>query len=173
MQFPKATLTQYEHNFVFTNPDQGGSKWISASTRGSCSHHGFRGEGLYMILVPSSPQISYLTTITTIHGWTKTQKIPRLAPQISWAEACGWCDTTREAQTSYSQVLTTSVLSYGRHFAPSKPSCLGICFVGVELVWSQLCYVGRGLQIIFEKIQCFCVCKHENIIPQISLCCFS
>lgn len=173
MQFPKATLTQYEHNFVFTNPDQGGSKWISASTRGSCSHHGFRGEGLYMILVPSSPQISYLTTITTIHGRTKTQKIPRLAPQISWAEACGWCDTTREAQTSYSQVLTTSVLSYGRHFAPSKPSCLGICFVGVELVWSQLCYVGRGLQIIFEKIQCFCVCKHENIIPQISLCCFS
>lgn len=92
---PKATQTQHQHNSLFTNPDQGGSKWISASTQGSCSHHRFRGEGLYMILVPSSPQISYLITITTIHGWTKTQKIPWSAPQISQAEACGWFDTAK------------------------------------------------------------------------------
>lgn len=136
MQFPKATPSQSMNAVVSVNVDQGGSKWISASTRGSCSHCGFRGEGalhdphvLRVARVPSSPQISYLTTITTVHGWTKTQKSPRSAPQISRADACGWCDTATEAQTSYSQALSTSVLSYSRHFTPSKPSCLGIDFV--------------------------------------------
>lgn len=176
VQSPIATPTQYEDNSVFTKPDQGGSKWISASTRGSCWHHRFRGEGLYMILVPSSPQIFYLTTITTTHSWTKTQKIPRSALQISWAEARGWCDAAGEAQTSYSGVLSTSVLSYGRHFTPSKPSCLGICFVSAELALSQLCYVGKGLKIIFEKIWALlCVRAWEKsfLSPQISLCCLS
>lgn len=141
MQFPKATPLHNMNTVVFMNPDPGGSKRISASTRGSCSHHGFRGEGalhdphvLRVDCVPSSPQISYLITITTIRGRTKTQRNPRSVPQISRADACGWCDTAREAQTSYSGALSTSVPSYGRHFAPSKPSCLGICFVGVELV---------------------------------------
>lgn len=176
---------------VLMNPDQGGSKWISASTRGSCSHHGFRGEGalhdphvLRVACVPSSPQISYLITITRIHSRTKTHtKNPLSVPQISWADACGWCDTATEAQTSYSQTLSTSVPSYRRHFTPSKPSCLGICFVGVELVLSRLFYVNRGLTNIFEKIQCFCVWAWDRtclvmpwiwlFAPQISLCCFS
>lgn len=170
MQFLKVTPLHNMNTVVFMNPDQGGSKWISASTRDSCSHHGFIGEGalhephvLRVARVPSSPQISYLITITTIHGWTKNTKNPRSALQISWTDACGWCDTARETQTSYSQAFSTSVLSYGRHFTPSKPSCWGICFVGVEVVWSRLCYVGRGLEIIFEKIQCFCVCELGDV----------
>lgn len=90
----------------------------------------------------------------------QTQKNPRSALQISWADACGWCDTAREAQTSYSPALSTSVPSYGRHFTPSKPSCLGICLVGMEQVWSRLCYVGRGLKIIFEDSVLLCVWEH-------------
>lgn len=129
------SLTEYERGRL----RECGSRWIKVNlcinTRQlfTC---GFRGEGalhdphvLRVARVPSSPQISYLTTITTVHGWTKTQKSPRSAPQISRADACGWCDTATEAQTSYSQALSTSVLSYSRHFTPSKPSCLGIDFV--------------------------------------------
>lgn len=40
----------------------------------------------------------------------------RSVPQISRADASGWCGTAREAQTSYTQAFCTSVLSYGRHF---------------------------------------------------------
>lgn len=140
MNILKATLRQYEHRFVFTNPDQGGSKSIRASTRHSCSHLRLSGEVLYMILEPSSPQISYLVT-------TSPTSRPLRSPE---PVACAWWDTVREAKTSYSLVLSTSVLSYSRHFTPSKTSCLGIYFVDLELVWLQLCYVGWSLKILCE-----------------------
>lgn len=102
MYFPKVTLLYYIKISVCLSPDQGGSKQIFTSTQGRCSLHWFRGEAalhdpqvLRVACVPSSPQISYLTTITTIHSRTKnTQKNAQPVPQISRAEASGWCDTT-------------------------------------------------------------------------------
>lgn len=145
VQYPKATSLHDINTFVCLNPYQGGSKWISASTRGSCSHHWIRGEGalhdphvLRVASVPSSPQISYLTTITTIHGWTKTQKNPRSVSQISWADASGWSDTAAEAQTSYSQTLSTSAPSYGRHFVKTQLFRDLLCWCRAGLIMALL-----------------------------------
>lgn len=162
MHFPKETLLYDIKTAVCVNPDQGGSKEISTSTHSSCSLHWFRGEAalhdphvLRVARVPSSPQIFYLTTIIKIHSRTKNmQKNARPVPQISWAEASGWCDAPKGAQTSYSQALSTSVFSYRGHFILSNPSCFGIYFVGGGAVWSRLYYVGKSLEIIFERILC-------------------
>lgn len=151
------------------NPDQGGSKWKSVSTLGSCSHHRFRGEGalhdphvLRVARVPSSPQISYLITITTIHSRTRTQKEnPRSVPQISWADASGWCDAAGEPRTSYSQAPSTSVLCYGRHFTLSKARCYitGIFALLVESRFDHGCVTWeKALNHIWEDSVPLCVC---------------
>lgn len=141
LQFPKATLQHDENTFDIMNLNPGGSKGISASTQGSCSHCGFRGEGalhdphvLRVACLPSSPQISYLRTITTIHSQTKTQGKSLVGPSdlLSgglWVVRCcqGGLDLIESGPL-------TSVLSYSGHFTPSESSCFGIFFVGVEMV---------------------------------------
>lgn len=143
---------------------------LCINTRQLFTRWGQRWGGFTWSPCPCPLQISYLTTITIIHRRTKTQK-SSAGPALRSPEprSVGGAISPGEAQTSYGRVHATSVPSYGRHFTPSKPSCFGICCVGAELVWSQLCYVGRGLQNqIWEYSVLLCVQSMRILLLQVS-----